>query len=108
MARMLAESIAQSDADAQARSLREQQVEAERLIESVRAALAADGDLLNAEEKRAIDAALIDAHAAGQGGDVERIRAAIKRLSDASDDFAARRMDRSIREALAGRNIADV
>jgi len=108
MARMLAESIAQSDADAQARSLREQQVEAERLIESVRAALAADGDLLSAEEKRAIDAALADTHAAGQGDDAERIRAAIKQLSAATDNFAARRMDRSIRAALAGRNIADV
>jgi len=109
MARMLAESVAQADVDAHARSLREQQVEADRLIESVRAALAADADLLNAEETAAINAALQAAQTARQqGGDTEAIRAAVKRLSDATEDFAARRMDRSIRAVLAGRNIADV
>jgi len=108
MARMLAESVAQADTDARARALREQQVESERLVESVRAALAADGDLLSDEERRHVDAALNDAQTAGQGSDGESIRAAIKRLSAATDDFAARRMDRSIRAALTGRNIADV
>jgi len=112
MARMLSDSVALADADARARSLREQQVEATRLIESVRAALVVDGDLLNDEETAAIRAALQEtqqrAHTAGQGSDAEAIRIAVKQLSDATEDFAARRMDRSIRAALAGRNIADV
>src|SRR5690606_18926499 len=50
ISRMLADSVAQADSDAQARMLREQQVEARQLVESVRAALASDGDLLRSEE----------------------------------------------------------
>ncbi len=56
---MLADSIDQADADARARMLREQQVEARQLTESVRAALAVDGDLLDAEERVRVDAALV-------------------------------------------------
>jgi len=114
MTRMLAESVTHSHADARARALREQQVEAERLIASVRAALASDGDLLNAAERQRIDAALQDAETALQARspdaeqNPEAIRAAAKQLAQATDDFAARRMDRSIRAALSGRNIAEL
>ena len=52
IARMLADSVAQADSDARARALREQQVEARQLVESVQAALAADGDLLDADERK--------------------------------------------------------
>lgn len=108
VARMLADSIGQADADARARMLREQQVEARRLVESVQAALAADGDLLDDGERARVDAALADAAQAGQGDDADRVRAAVQALADATDEFAARRMDRSIRAALAGRNIEDI
>ena len=55
IARMLADSVAQADSDARARMLREQQVEARQLVESVQAALAADGDLLDADERKRVD-----------------------------------------------------
>jgi molecular chaperone HscA len=106
--RMLADSISQADADARARMLREQQVEARQLVESVRAALAADADLLDAQERAEIDGALQTADAAQHLEDVEAVRAAVQALSDATASFAARRMDRSIRTALSGRKLDDL
>jgi len=105
---MLADSLGQADADARLRMLREQQVEAQRLAESVRAALARDEDLLAADERARIDRALQQAEAASQNEEIEQVRAAVQELTHATDAFAARRMDRSIRAALAGRNIADL
>lgn len=106
--RMLSEGVSQADADARARMLREQQVEARQLVESVGAALAADGDLLDADERARVDAALADAAAARDAPDVDAVRAAVQALSDATEDFAARRMDRSIRNALAGRKLDEL
>ena len=108
VAKMLADSIGQADADAKARMLREQQVEASRLAESVRAALAADGDLLNDAERATVDAALLVVEQSEQGDDADAIRLAIQDLSTATDEFAARRMDRGIRAALAGRKLDDI
>ncbi|ARP90362.1 Fe-S protein assembly chaperone HscA [Bordetella genomosp. 9] len=106
--RMLAESIDQADADARARMLREQQVEARQLVESVRAALAADGDLLDEAERRRVDAALAQAEAARDSDDVEAVRGAVRELSESTEAFAARRMDRSIRAALSGRKLDEL
>ncbi|OWT80907.1 MULTISPECIES: Fe-S protein assembly chaperone HscA [unclassified Achromobacter] len=106
--RMLADSVDQADADAQARMLREQQVEARQLLESVQAALAADGDLLDADERAKVDTALAGAAAAREATDVDAVRAAVQALSDATEDFAARRMDRSIRRALSGRKLDEI
>ncbi|AOB31783.1 molecular chaperone HscA [Bordetella sp. H567] len=106
--RMLADSIDQADADARARMLREQQVEARQLAESVRAALAVDGDLLDAEERARVDAALVRAEAAQDNEDVDAVRAAVQALSASTEDFAARRMDRSIRRALSGRKLDEL
>ncbi|ANN77415.1 Fe-S protein assembly chaperone HscA [Bordetella flabilis] len=106
--RMLADSISQADADARARMLREQQVEARQLVESVRAALAADADLLDPRERAEIDGALQAADTAQHREDVEAVRAAVQALSDATASFAARRMDRSIRTALSGRKLDDL
>ncbi|OZI34149.1 Fe-S protein assembly chaperone HscA [Bordetella genomosp. 10] len=106
--RMLAESVDQADADAQARMLREQQVEARQLVESVQAALAADGDLLDAQERATVDAALAGAAGAQDLNDADAVRAAVQALSDATEDFAARRMDRSIRRALSGRKLDEI
>jgi len=108
IAAMLADSVDHADDDARLRMLREQQVEARHLAESVRAALAADGDLLDAAEREAVDRALAAADAAADGQDVEAVRQAVARLSAATDDFAARRMDRSIRAALAGRKLDEL
>ena len=106
--RMLADSVSQADSDAQARMLREQQVDARQLVESVRAALAADGDLLDADERRLVDERLAAAAAAQDAQDTDTVRAAVQALSDATEDFAARRMDRGIRAALAGRKLDEI
>ena len=105
---MLADSVAQADSDARARMLREQQVEARQLVESVQAALAVDGDLLDAEERHLVDERLAAAATAQGVDDVDAVRAAVKALSDATEDFAARRMDRGIRAALAGRKLDEL
>lgn len=106
--RMLADSIDQADADARARMLREQQVEARQLAESVRAALAVDGDLLEPSERERVDAALERAEAARDSENVDEVRAAVHELSESTESFAANRMDRSIRRALSGRKLDEL
>jgi len=108
IAQMLADSVAQADTDAKARMLREQQVDARQLVESVQAALAVDGDLLEPEERKRVDECLEAAIAAQQAQDVDTVTQAVQALSAATDDFAARRMDRSIRAALAGRKLDEI
>lgn len=105
VARMLTEGLKQADYDAQMRMLKEQQVDAQQLIESVRAALATDADLLSAADQTRIVQQLQSTLEAANGDDVEKIRLSIKALSDATDDFAAKRMDRSIRAALTGKSL---
>lgn len=108
ISRMLADSVAQADSDARARMLREQQVETRQLVESVQAALAADGDLLDEAERQLVDERLATAAAMQDANDVDAVRAAVQALSDATEDFAARRMDRGIRAALAGRKLDEL
>lgn len=105
VARMLTEGLKQADYDAQMRMLKEQQVDAQQLIESVRAALATDADLLSAADQTRIAQQLQSTLEAANGDDVEKIRLSIKALSEATDDFAAKRMDRSIRAALTGKSL---
>ena len=105
VARMLTEGLKQADYDAQMRMLKEQQVDAQQLIESVRAAMATDSDLLSAADQTRIAQQLQSTLETANGDDVEKIRLAIKALSDATDDFAAKRMDRSIRAALTGKSL---
>lgn len=108
ISRMLTEGMSKAGVDAQMRMLREQQVDAQQLIESVKAALAADADLLSAVEQTQIAQQLNVTTEAAAGDDVDAIRFAIKALSAVTDDFAARRMDRSIRAALTGRSLEDL
>jgi molecular chaperone HscA len=108
VSRMLSEGMSKAGYDAQMRMLREQQVDAQQLIESVLAALAADADLLSAAEQTRISQQLQMTSEAASGDDVDVIRIAIKALSLVTDDFAARRMDRSIRAALTGRSLEDL
>jgi molecular chaperone HscA len=106
IARMLRESIDHAREDEAARSLREAQVEAERLLVAVRAALVADGaTLLNADERAAIDAALMQLDRARAGTELRAIRAATDALDAVTQAFAARRMDAGIRKALTGHRL---
>lgn len=106
--RMLRESMQSADVDVRARALREAQVQAQRLLEATTAALATEGDLLSATERADIDAAVVALQRVATGDDEGAIVKLTQSLSQATDEFAARRMDRSIRNALAGRKIDEV
>jgi molecular chaperone HscA len=106
--RMLQESFGSADADMHTRELREQQVEAQRLAEATQVALAKDGDLLDAEERADVERLLADMQTAAQSDDAGSIKRAIDALAQGTDEFASRRMDRSIRAALAGRRVDEV
>jgi molecular chaperone HscA len=108
IARMLQEGFARAASDAEARALREEQVEAERLLEAIRAAMAADRDLLSAAEQDEIHTRMTELSQRLQGSDVQALRAAIGALSNATEDFAARRMNRSVAQALKGRRLEEV
>lgn len=105
--RMLKDGNAQAADDMRARELREQQVEARRLLESTASALASDGDLLNETERAEIDRLAAELGATLSGTDVERVKAALAALTKGTELFAERRMDRSIRSALAGKSVDD-
>jgi molecular chaperone HscA len=106
--RMLSEGMQSAEEDAQQRALREQQVNGGRLIESIVSALNADSDLLNAEEEQKIRSEVEHLRELVQGDQADDIRAQIHRLSQVTDDFAARRMDRSIRRALSGKKVEEL
>jgi molecular chaperone HscA len=106
--RMLKDSYEHARDDMQARALHEARVEAERLLEAVRAALAADGALLSAAEREAIERQAAALAAVAGGGEHRAIRQASEALNRATEDFAARRMDAGVRRALAGRRIASL
>jgi len=105
IARMLEESQAHAADDMATRALAEAQVEAERLLAATDNALAADGDLLSAPERAAIDAATATVRKLASGADPQALTAAVAALNRATEDFAARRMDRSIARALTGRSV---
>ena len=109
IARMLRDSFDHARDDLDARALAEAQVDADRLLDAVRAALAADAEALLNVDERAVIGSRIDALVTARTGhDRSAIRQATDALSTATDDFAARRMDASIRNALAGRTIASL
>ncbi|HET9977414.1 MAG TPA: Fe-S protein assembly chaperone HscA, partial [Burkholderiaceae bacterium] len=105
IARMLKDGFATADADMAARALREARVEAERMVLATRSALAADGELLSADERTAIDALVAATERTARGDDHHAIDAAVKALADGTEAFAGARMNRSIRAALAGKSV---
>lgn len=105
--RMLQEGNSSAEADMQARKLREEQVEAKRLLESTASALTQDADLLSPEEQAEIDRLARAVGSAINGTDADVIHKAVEALSKGTEAFAERRMDRSIRAALAGRSVND-
>ena len=108
IAAMLQSSFASAAGDMKMRALREQQVEADRLVEAIGAALAADGDLLSAGERQQIDALVERLKTVREGDDVNAIHAALDLLARGTEAFAARRMDRAVARALTGRKLDDV
>ncbi|MNG70461.1 Chaperone protein HscA [compost metagenome] len=108
IAGMIKDSMANAQSDVGARMLAEQRVEASRVLESLQGALASDAALLSEAESTAIPAAVEALQQATQGTDPAAIEAAIKTLDTQTQDFAARRMDASIRRALAGHSVDEV
>lgn len=108
IANMLKDSLAHTKDDAQRRALKEAQVEAQRLIEAVRSALKNDADLLVAEQQSAIETAIAKLQAAMLGEERRDITLAMDAVEVATRDFAARRMDKSIRRAFAGKTVDEI
>ena len=108
IARMLTESFSTAEQDMHERSLRESRVEAERMLLATRAALSADGDLLDAAERDAIEALLEALQRVREGSDHPAIDAAVEALAKGTEGFAAERMNRGIRQALAGKRVEEV
>lgn len=106
---MLKDSMTYAKDDMLARALAEQRVEADRVIEGLIAAMQADGDaLLNEEEKQALVKAIEALIELRNGDDADAIEQGIKDTDKASQEFASRRMDKSIREALAGQSVDNI
>ena len=109
IARMLRDSFQHASDDKVARVLREQQVDAQRLLEAVQGALDVDGErLLDAEERRVIELQMKELSELMQGTDGPAIELQTKRLSQVTDAFAARRLDSTVKAALAGRNLNEI
>jgi molecular chaperone HscA len=98
IARMLQDSFSSAEQDMQLRALREEQVEAERILIATQSALDQDADLLSAEERNTIDGLMSQVRSAAKGSDHGAIKDAIE----------ARRMDRSVRSVLAGRKLDEI
>jgi molecular chaperone HscA len=105
IARMLSEGFAHADADMGARALAEARVEAQRMHLATLAALRADGHLLSAEERAAIEELLVLLQSTAQSDDHSAINTAVENLAHGTEAFAALRMNRSIQQALSGRSV---
>ncbi|MBX3717791.1 MAG: Fe-S protein assembly chaperone HscA [Burkholderiales bacterium] len=108
VAAMLRSGFDHAQADRDARALAEQRVEAEGLVAALRAALAQDADLLAPDERGALEGGIASVDAARQGADHRALKSAVEALNRLSEPFAARRMDRSVSRALAGRRLDEV
>lgn len=105
---MLRDSMSHAEDDRDARSLREQQVEADRVIEALDSAMAKDADtLLSDEEKAVILEARSELQKVRGGADLIAIKTAIKQVERVSESYVARRMNQSVRSAMAGHNIEE-
>jgi len=102
---MLRDSFDHAREDVHLRALKEQQVEGARMLEATEAALREDADLLSAEELAALRAELEALRKTLSCTDHRTIKSAVERVNRATEAFAGRRMDRSIKRALAGRKV---
>jgi molecular chaperone HscA len=108
IARMLQDSFTTAEADMLARALVEARVDADRMLLATHSALRADGDLLAAVERDAVDALMAALRATVASDDAAEIEASTQALAKGTEAFAALRMNRGIHKALAGKNIAAV
>ncbi len=108
IAGLLKDSLTHVKDDALRRALKESQVEAQRLIEAVRSALRADSELLAADELARVESGIVRLQSASLAENRRQIVLAMDDLEAETKEFAARRMDKSIRRALAGRNISEL
>jgi len=106
--RMLSEGFGHAEDDMVERALREVQVEADRLLAALASALAADGELLSPADRAQIDRRVDALRSVRARSDRIAIDDALHALSDATEAFAAERMNRGIRRALAGRRVEDL
>jgi molecular chaperone HscA len=109
IARMLQDGFASAKVDLLSRSLREEQVNAQRLLDAVQTALDSDRGLLNPQEQAEVDQEM----GALQKILVEEtdsaiLRKAVDHAAKATDEFAQKRMNASIKRALAGKNVAEI
>lgn len=105
---MLRDSIDHAEDDVAARKLLEQQVEADRVLEALAVALVQDRELLSEQERQQIENAAANLQAKRDGSDHLAIKAAISELDKTASEFVARRMDSSIKKALAGHTVAEI
>ncbi len=105
IARMLQESFANAAPDMVVRALAEARVEAERIVDATEGALRSDGDLLTAAERIPIEHALAAVHRVAGQDDHHVLAAAVAALNAATEEFAARRMNRGVERALTGRSV---
>ncbi|WP_151173214.1 Fe-S protein assembly chaperone HscA [Pseudoalteromonas ruthenica] len=109
VAEMLTSSMSNAKEDMQARMLKEQQVEALRVVEALEASLATDSHLLDEQELNALRAAMAElTEISSQADEPQQIKQAIEKVDAASSEFAARRMDASIKKALTGQSVDEV
>ncbi len=108
IAQMLKDSFSTAQQDMQARALVEARVDADRLLLATRSALVVDGALLSGAERADIDAAMVASEQSLTSMDAAHIEAVSKALGQATEAFAAARMNHSIAQALAGKNIANI
>jgi molecular chaperone HscA len=106
--RMLRDSFEHANEDMHARALAEHRVEGQRLIEATQAALSQDPDLLGNDEKRLIEEAIRFLEKLLPSTDHRAIKKAADALNHATEEFAGRRMNASVRRALAGRKIGSL
>ncbi|XXF80348.1 Fe-S protein assembly chaperone HscA [Myxococcaceae bacterium GXIMD 01537] len=104
---MLLDSIDHAEADIQRRQLREQRVEAERVLTEAQRQLGEHGDLLNAEERAAIDAAIAKVHEVARGEDSEALKQTVHALDETSRPFVERVMNRAIQQVVAGHSVEE-
>ena len=105
---MILDSMSNAKEDIAARMLKEQQVEAARVIEALQAALAVDAQLLSEQELADINAGINELAQISQGADEKAIEESIEKVNDLTAIFAERRMDSSIKIALSGQTVDDL
>jgi molecular chaperone HscA len=107
--RMLQDGFSSAKEDLLSRSLREEQVNAQRLLDAVQTALNSDRNLLDAQEQAAIDQEMATLQKIlNEEKDSAVVRKAVDHAAKATDDFAQKRMNASIKKALSGKNVAEI